>query len=225
MAEKPEGAMDRDRLDPLRRRILDLMESRGISLRGASEELGRNPAYLHQFLFKASPKSLREAERVKLAGLLGVSEALLMSDDQRSVAEFLRRPLARMAGGPKLLIVKYSRGGSDCMTINEDAPMGDVDRPASLIGVDDAYAIEIVGESHEDRLRAGDVAHVHPHKALTRGCDCVVQMMDGSAIVALFQRMDADRLYVDKLTRRSNEVFLRSCVKAVHRIVGANFKG
>ena len=217
--------MDRDRLDPLRRRILDLMESRGLSLRGASEGLGRNPAYLHQFLFKASPKNLREAERVRLATLLGVPEAALMSDDQRSVAEFLRRPTARRGGGPKLPILGYARGGTDRMMIHDDAPMGDVDAPQSLVGVDDAYSIEMVGESHEPRLRAGDIGHVHPHKALTRGCDCIVRFQDDAATVAVFQRMDADRIYLGRLNPAEEFSVVRSEVKSVHRIVGADFRG
>lgn len=216
--------MDRSGLDPVRRRLLDLMESRGVSLRAASEALGRNPAYLHQFIYKASPRALREKERVALAAMLGVAETVLMTEDQRSVADLLRRPSPAPPGrGGKLPVLGYARGGSDVMTINPEAPMGEVDAPPGIAGVPDAYAVEVVGDSHEPRLRAGDVAFVHPHKALARGCDCVIQMEGGVAMIAIYQRMDPENVWISKLNPALDRKLRRRDVLSIHRIVGAQF--
>lgn len=166
---------------------------------------------------------MREAERQKLAALIGVPEQALMTDEQRATVEFLKKPADINREPRRLPIVGYARGGSDVMTINPDHPMGSVEAPPSLVGVDDAYAIEVVGDSHAPRLRAGETAYVHPHKALTKECDCVVKLHDGSAIVASFIRMDEDRLHVRKLNPGADKSWPRVEVEFVHRIVGAGF--
>lgn len=166
---------------------------------------------------------MREAERQKLAALIGVPEQALMTDEQRATVEFLKKPADTPREPRRLPIVGYARGGSDVMTINPDHPMGSVEAPPSLVGVDDAYAIEVVGDSHAPRLRAGETAYVHPHKALTKECDCVVKLHDGSAIVASFIRMDEDRLHVRKLNPGADKSWPRVEVEFVHRIVGAGF--
>lgn len=48
-----------------------------ISLKSLSIALGRNPAYLHQYLFRNSPRILPEHHRLHLAQLLSINEYLL----------------------------------------------------------------------------------------------------------------------------------------------------
>ncbi|WP_375403769.1 helix-turn-helix transcriptional regulator [uncultured Sphingomonas sp.] len=49
----------------------------GLSLATLSGAIGRNPAYLHQFVTRGSPRLLAEGDRRTLAAMLGVSEAAL----------------------------------------------------------------------------------------------------------------------------------------------------
>lgn len=61
-------------LDPVRTRVLKLIEDRDTDLKNASLKIGKNAAYLHQFIFRGTPKALPEEVRKPLAEFLGVEE-------------------------------------------------------------------------------------------------------------------------------------------------------
>lgn len=61
--------------DP-RKALERLCAERGEDFAGLSRFLGRNPAYIQQFIRRGTPKRLGEAERRKLARYFGVSESL-----------------------------------------------------------------------------------------------------------------------------------------------------
>lgn len=54
-----------------------LMSEQGVSLAELSRVIGRNPAYLQQYLRRGSPRELAERDRARLAAYLGVAEAEL----------------------------------------------------------------------------------------------------------------------------------------------------
>ena len=60
--------------DEVRKKIGKIIEERGIPLAKLSVEIGKNVAYLHQFLSKGSPIRLPEEQRQRLAHILQVSE-------------------------------------------------------------------------------------------------------------------------------------------------------
>ena len=62
--------------DP-RARLVDLAAARRVSLSALSAMLGRNPAYLQQFVRKGSPRKLEETDRRRLAMFFGVDEGEL----------------------------------------------------------------------------------------------------------------------------------------------------
>lgn len=65
-------------LDPVRTRVLKLIENRkDTDLKHASLALGRNAAYLHQFIFRGTPKVLPEDLREALAKYLDIDESEL----------------------------------------------------------------------------------------------------------------------------------------------------
>ena len=68
-----------ENLDKVRQFILDQVAKRGreISLKTLSLAVGKNPAYIHQFIFRGSPRHLPEDVRHKLADHLGISEYAL----------------------------------------------------------------------------------------------------------------------------------------------------
>ena len=77
-----------DRLDP--REALDrLLKERGEDYAGLSRLIGKNPAYIQQFIKRGTPRKLDEDDRRTIARYLGVSEALLggpagqQGDDRR----------------------------------------------------------------------------------------------------------------------------------------------
>ena len=65
-----------DLSDP-RKALAALTLDRGESLAALSRLIGRNPAYLQQFVTRGSPRRLSETDRQILAGYLGVTESVL----------------------------------------------------------------------------------------------------------------------------------------------------
>ncbi|HEX8840052.1 MAG TPA: S24 family peptidase [Sphingomicrobium sp.] len=60
------------------RQVLErLCAERGEDFAGLSRMLGRNPAYIQQFVRRGVPRRLKEDERRKLARYFGIAEALL----------------------------------------------------------------------------------------------------------------------------------------------------
>ena len=62
--------------DP-RKTLVRLAEQQGQSLSALSRVLGRNVAYLQQYIARGTPRVLPERDRARLAAYLGVDEALL----------------------------------------------------------------------------------------------------------------------------------------------------
>ena len=63
--------------DDVRQRIARLSLARKISLSELSRQIGRNVAYLQQFVTRGTPEVLAEKDRRVLAQLLGISEVEL----------------------------------------------------------------------------------------------------------------------------------------------------
>ena len=64
-------------LDPVRVRLLSLLKKTGSNMKTASLAIGKNPAYLHQFVYRNTPKAFPEDVREALAKHLGVENSLL----------------------------------------------------------------------------------------------------------------------------------------------------
>jgi phage repressor protein C with HTH and peptisase S24 domain len=64
-------------LDPIRTRVLKLLDARDTDLKNASLAIGKNAAYLHQFIFRGTPKVLPEHLREALAKHLDVDSEQL----------------------------------------------------------------------------------------------------------------------------------------------------
>ncbi|MEH3159354.1 MAG: S24 family peptidase [Sphingomonas taxi] len=86
-----------DGADP-RGRLRALAMARGDSLAALSAMLGRNAAYLHQFVTRGSPRRLDAADRRRLADYFGVDEVELGADPGRRAFALPRLDVAASAG-------------------------------------------------------------------------------------------------------------------------------
>jgi repressor LexA len=80
-----------------------LAAERGESLTALSRLLGRNAAYLQQFIERGSPRMLRAEDREKLARYLGVPEARLGGPAVAATVTIPRLDLAASAGPGSLV--------------------------------------------------------------------------------------------------------------------------
>ena len=74
-------------LDPTRLRVMKLIQQRRTDLKKASLAIGRNAAYLQQYLYRGIPKTLPEDAREALAAFLGVPEESLRPAKSESALE------------------------------------------------------------------------------------------------------------------------------------------
>ena len=146
-----------------RARLLELAGGRGVSLSALSGLLGRNPAYLQQFVRKGSPRKLEEDDRRLLATFFGVSEAELGGPPQgasglATSVTGVARALADWADIPRLPLGASAGPGA---LARDEAPSGQLRFSARWLKAQglDPVALSVIaveGDSMEPTLRDGD---------------------------------------------------------------------
>jgi len=84
--------------DAQRAALEALITENGTSLSELSRLLGRNAAYLQQYLVRGTPRLLSEADRALLARYFGVAEARLGGPEQEGLVEVARLDVGASAG-------------------------------------------------------------------------------------------------------------------------------
>jgi phage repressor protein C with HTH and peptisase S24 domain len=155
-----------------------------------SRSLGKNHAYLHQYIFDGKPQYLPEAERIKLAEYTGLTNEqlgvrTLVYFGGKKIPEvlheaFLPKQALRPYDGPslernadKIPVYAAAMGGAGHLIITFD-PIEDLAPPPELLSVKGAYGILITGESMVPAYRPGETAWVHPHLRPIRESDVVL---------------------------------------------------
>lgn len=161
----------------VRRRVSELR----LSLADISLKIGRNHAYLQQFLERGVPRDLPEKIRPALAAILQVEEGMLRSSDgQAAPSERLSSP-ADQAVRPSfepldpydLPVYAGAEGGPSGLQVTPD-PIDWVPRPRPLRNVPKAFAVYVIGDSMEPAYRHGDMVFVHPALPALRGDDVLL---------------------------------------------------
>ena len=134
-------------MDDVRTAIARLAAERGASLSELSRLLGRNPAYMQQFIERGSPRRLSEDDRATLARYLGVSEAALGGPVARELVAVPRIDASASAGPGGL--VEEDRGDG-AMRIDAALLRQLRVRPAQ------ASVIAVAGDSMVPTLADGD---------------------------------------------------------------------
>lgn len=149
--------------DAARARLVALVQERREDYAGLSRLLGRNPAYLQQYVRRGSPRVLREEDRRTLAGYFGIDEAELGGPPGlRPRAAASAGPDARGADlllVPRIAVAASAGGGA----------LGDEEGDAGRIAFDAGWlrglarggtaalsTIRVMGESMEPTLSDGD---------------------------------------------------------------------
>jgi Peptidase S24-like len=142
--------------DPVRITLERLIADRGDDYQSLSQMLGRNPAYIQQFLKRGSPRRLAEEDRTRLALYFGVDEVMLGAPAKAATPRSGLRagfvPIPRFdvgaSAGPGTLAEDEQQQGS----IGFDA------RWLRSIGRDPARLsmLKVTGDSMEPLLLDGD---------------------------------------------------------------------
>jgi hypothetical protein len=166
-------------------------DSKG-QLKKWSEAIGRNHAYLHQFINKKSPKKLSEDDRIALAKVMGVPEDVLRygpslsqhgkgtvnqpfmrpSPSTQSTLQLI--PSEQLMGEHDLKVFSIVQGGRGALVLESDS-FTTIARPRRLDGRKKAYGVLVKGNSMAREFNEGDIAYVDPHLHPRKGDPCIFQ--------------------------------------------------
>jgi SOS-response transcriptional repressor LexA len=176
-----------DDLDPIRKLVITRIREVGLDLAGLSRAIGKNATYMHQYMWRKSPKVLLENERNSLSQLLGIPEDQLRAPQQRSRIP-CPKPVANILTHDKTAIPKnhaeltelpvFTEGGAiDLARAEEWTP-----RPPLLRTAGQAFALWI---SHDRgrRLMRGDLAFVQGNQTARVGD--IVAVIRGAELVMI----------------------------------------
>lgn len=157
-----------------------LIEERGEDYAGLSRMIGRNPAYVQQYIKRGSPRRLAERDRRLLARYFGVEETVLGAPETAAPAE------AGLVRVPQLDVGASAGAGA----------FGGEERAASHIAFDPAWLrrvargnpdllsiIRVAGDSMAPTLADGDEILVDRGDAATRLRDGIYVLRIDDALV------------------------------------------
>ena len=164
--------------------LLDAAAAQGETLAGLSRLIGRNAAYLQQFVHRGTPRRLAERDRERLARYLGLEEAALGGPTRAApMVIAVPRLAALAAAGPGAL--------NDDDRVVETLPF-DADQLRRL-GVRDGAASLVTarGTSMEPLIHDGDTILVDTADRRVAAAPALfVLRLDGAVLVKRLSRRD-----------------------------------
>ena len=168
-----------------------LCAERGEDFAGLSRMLGRNPAYIQQFVRRGVPKKLGEAERRKLARYFSISESLLGGPAEGepigSLVPVERTPV-RASAGPGA--IPYEQAGKPYFAFDEAWLKSLTPSPPSRLSI-----IRVEGDSMAPTLNSGD-------DILVDLGDCADRLRDGIYVLRADDALVVKRLALHPAGRR-----------------------
>lgn len=144
-----------------RERLQQLTRQRGVSLAQLSGLIGRNSAYLQQFVGRGSPRKLEEGDRRTLAEFFGVAESELGGPEDISFASPANAGKGPRSGWIEIPRLPLGASAGPGALVVEERPIGAFGFSTGWLreqGLDPAMlsAIRVAGDSMEPTLRDGD---------------------------------------------------------------------
>lgn len=157
-----------------------LCAEHGEDFAGLSRMLGRNAAYIQQFVRRGVPRRLKEDERRKLARYFSVSETLLGgppgSDSIEGGLVSVRRHPVSVSAGPGALVTEGP--GEACFGFDERWLKALTATPPSKLSI-----VRVEGDSMAPTLNSGDEILVDPGDSAERLRDGIYVLRIDDAVV------------------------------------------
>ncbi len=215
-------------MDAVRKLILEKADERGTNLAELSRKVGKNHAYLQQFINRQVPARLPEDVRAALAQAIGVPESeLRVPKNNGSIS-----PEINHKDSPVETAVALRPPRGTTLTVNQQSAaditpaahlMGDRDlpvfgtaqggkgavvltneavdwvlRPDSLLRVKDGYGVIITGDSMAPEHKSGSTALVNPHLPPRAGDTCIFRNHADDGAV---------QMCIKELVRQTNDLW------------------
>ena len=169
-----------------------LCAERGEDFAGLSRMLGRNSAYIQQFVRRGVPKRLKEEERRKLARYFSVAETLLggppgESGGPAGLVSVNRHPVAVSAGPGAVVTEEF---GKPYFAFDERWL-----KALTATTTDNLSIVRVEGDSMAPTLNAGD-------EILVDLGDCAERLRDGIYVLRVDDALVVKRLALHPMGRR-----------------------
>jgi len=169
-----------------------LCAERGEDFAGLSRMLGRNPAYIQQYVRRGVPKRLGEEERRKLARYFSISESVLGGPAEQlgigGLVSVMRTPV-RASAGPGA--IAYEEAGKPYLAFDEAWLKALTASPAARLSI-----IRVEGDSMAPTLNSGD-------DILVDLGDCMERLRDGIYVLRADDALVVKRLALHPVGRRA----------------------
>lgn len=217
-------------MDEIRKNLLEAAQDGGKELKELSLAIGKNHAYIHQFIYKETPKRLHADDRAELSRILNIPETKLGAPPETAPPRLkLVAPNANITNqpisvGPHIPLYGTAVGGIYGQFELNGNRLDNVLAPMSLLGVKNAYAVRISGESMEPRYFDGETVFVNPNRRPMKGDYVVAQIQmeeEGLklAYVKRFVRWNSERLVLSQHNPEEELEFEAGTVFSVHYIL------
>ena len=161
---------------------------------------------------------------VPIARALGVTAEWL----QDGVGPSPSKAVALRPGSTdKLRVLGMAECGADGWSLWNGDVIDLIDRPASLVGVPNAYAVYVVGESMAPRYHPGEVVHIHPGRPIDIGAYVLVQRRPraaGEAPLAVIKRLarrSGAKITLEQFNPPKLFDIKAGDIVSIHRVVGS----
>lgn len=219
-------------MDAVRKRIARAIKERGLDYKAVSIELGKNHAYIQQYLDRGVPSKLSEETRSRLSELLDIPESELGAPAGRSTRPGAEGDVANLnlrgglgLGSPDGVPSDPGEKMADRQQVYADHVSGFWSFPpavkAGWRNMPQVYSIPVEGDSMEPTLTSGsyvfvDMTHTAPQPEDIYACD----YGDGLTIkrLQLVPRTDKIKVMADN-PRYSDYELLREEVRVYGRVV------
>jgi phage repressor protein C with HTH and peptisase S24 domain len=179
-------------MDDTRRALEDLIRMRGSSYSEISRLLGRNAAYIQQFIRRGSPKHLDEQDRSVLARFFGVDETVLGAQPRRAghAADLVAIPV---------LDVEASAGYGGVAAVEAQSAKFGFDekwlRRLTASKASNLSIIGVLGDSMEPTLHDGDEVMVDLGDGQAR-------LRDGIYVLRMDDMLSVKRIAIEPQGKR-----------------------
>ncbi|HVO02343.1 MAG TPA: LexA family transcriptional regulator [Candidatus Cybelea sp.] len=214
------------------RRLKELREQAGLTMRAVSEALGwsltRYQHYEDRYKRRFLPFELaRDLEAIfaphgvepgAVLQLAGIEPGQPVNQRREAIPV---RSGAVTSGQRDLPVMGTVKGGGDGFVFNQGEAKEFVERPATLKGAINAFALYMDGDAMEPRYFAGELLYVNPNRPLTRGCFVAVELADGQGLIRQFVRRGEDGVTLHQFNP-ARELHLKPAdVKKIYRVTGS----
>ncbi|WND02043.1 S24 family peptidase [Temperatibacter marinus] len=200
-----------------RRRIL------GLSQRELGKQIGISQQAIERLENDATknPRNL-----LKLADSLGLDPHELVhgttADRLMTLKEDSIPPYAPSHNSLRdLPVMGAAQGGPDGNLIMNDDPIDWTDRPQTLLGVTEAFAVYITGDSMSPKYEDGDLLYIHPNRPFKKGRYVVIETTDQRGYIKQFRKWDETDLIVRQFNPAKDLRIPRASIERVMLVIGS----